>query len=101
MRIPTSVDAIVLLFAIPIIASLTNFVSDSTTKRSPRTNILPVISRFDVIKVLSFVVEINESRKKLSESTYGILDVDNPLILKSPPISAFAEVINPVTSFAN
>ena len=98
---PTSVVAVILLLAIPIIASLTNLVSDSTTKRLPRKNMFPVTSRLDVISVVSFVVEIKESLRKLSESTNGILDELKPPIFKSPPTSAFAKVTKPVVGLLN
>ena len=58
MIIPTSVVDVVLLFAIPMIASFINFVSDSTMKRSPRMNIFPVTSKLELITVPLAVAEI-------------------------------------------
>ena len=101
MRIPTSVVAVVLLFAIPMIASFMSFVSDSTTKRSPRMNIFPVTSRLEVITVVSVVVEMNESFKKLSEATYGTAPAVKPSILTFPPTSMFAVETKPVVVFVN
>ena len=63
MRIPTSVVATVLLFAIPMIASFMSLDSDSTINLSPRINIFPVTSRLDAMRVASAVVVMNESFK--------------------------------------
>ena len=101
MRIPTSVVAVVLLLAIPMIASFMSFVSDSTIKRSPRMNIFPVTSRLEAITVVSVVVEMNDSFKKLSAATYGTAPTVKPSILTFPPTSMFAVVMRPVAVFVN
>ena len=101
MMIPLSVVDDVLLFAIPMIASFINFVSDSTINLLPRIKIFPVTSRLEDITVASPVVVINESFKNLSAATYGTLPAVKPSILRSPPTSMFAVVTRPVVAFEN